>query len=407
MKFKKLLSYVKPFLFWIFAIFFASELLLHSYLNELPLKFLAHTTGPIHRLGQYSKKDVIPKEHIAIIGDSNVYGFGPWLYENSWSMGQPDFATHHLLHKTLSKNLIAYGFPGYGTFGYTLSTIAEYNMINGSLIWSKFPEPHQILVVFYEGNDLINNLHEVQHRGLHIDNISQENFKQQIKRLIKDESAELESGFSFTDHIACWNITHGLLKNYLNKFSQESDNIIEPIKDEILNQSSENQDKPNEPENIALVGGKKISLGYLEGPALHLTNNEINLSLEITKQSFNYIKKKFPQSQIDAVYLSTALSLYDFNSSKLRPAPLKLDIKSETARDRTFSEAEVKLKNMHLRTSMKTIMQELKIGFIDTTDSMSKIAKDYRLHGPRDPIHLNRKGYETFADIISLHLKRI
>ena len=404
MKLKKLLFHTKPILFWTVALVFLCELLLHSFLNELPLKFLVHTTGPIYRLGQYSKKDVIPKEHIAIIGDSNVYGFGPWLYDNSWSMAQPAFATHHLLHNSLGNDLIAYGFPGYGPFGYALSAVAEYNMINNSLIWSKFPEPHQILIVFYEGNDLINNLQEVQHRGLQIDNISQENFQQQIERLIKDESVELENGFSFIDHIASWNITHGLLKNYLNKFSRESDNIIDPIKDEIFNQIPEKQDKPNEPENIALVGGKKIPLGYLEGPALHLSKNEINLSLEITKQSFQYIKKCFPQSQIDVVYLSTALTLYDFNSTKLRPAPLKLDIKSETIRDRIFSQQEIELNNMYLRRAVEAISKEIKIGFIDTTNSMSKIANNYRLHGPRDPIHLNQKGYEALAEIISLHL---
>ena len=398
--FIKLLSYIKPILFWMVAIASLCEILLHSFLNELPLKFLAHSTGPIHRLGQYAKKDVVPKEHIAIIGDSNVYGFGPWLYDNSWSMEQPAFATHHLLHKSLGKDLIAYGFPGYGTFGYTLSAVAEYNMINGSLIWSKFPEPHQILIVFYEGNDLINNLHEVQQRGLQIDDISQENFKQKIERLIEKESAELESAFSFTDHIASWNIANGLLKNYLSKFSQETDNIIEPTKNEILNQSPKNQDKANETENIAIVGGKKISLGYIEGPALHLTNNEINLSLEITKQSFQYIKKKFPKSQIDVVYLSTALSLYDFNNSKLRPAPLNLDVKRETSRDRIFSQQEVKLKNMHLRRALESISKAIKIGFIDTTDSMANIAKNYRLHGPRDPIHLNRLGYKSFSNSI-------
>ena len=389
------------------ALVFLCELLLHSFLNELPLKFLAHTTGPIHRLGQYSKKDVIPKEHIAIIGDSNVYGFGPWLYENSWSMGQPDFATHHLLHKSLDKDLIAYGFPGYGPFGYSLSTVAEYNMINGSLIWPKFPKPSQILIFFYEGNDLINNLHEVQHRRLQINDISQENFKQQIVRLIKDESNELKTSLSFTDQFASWNLASGILKNYFNKFFPEDDYSIAPIIDGELKQSPKNQSKPSESENIALIDGGKIPLGYLEGPALHLSKNEINLSLEITKQSFQYIKKKFPQSQIDVVYLSTALSLYEFNSSKLRPAPLKLDIKSEAIRDTTFSQQEIKLKNMDLRRSIETISKEIKIGFIDTTDDMSKIAKDYRLHGPRDPIHLNQRGYEAIADIISFHLKKI
>ena len=63
------------------------------YLHELPYKFLNHTTGPIRRLGQYSKNEVIPNDYIAIVGDSHAYGFGPWLYDNSWSWGQPDFAT--------------------------------------------------------------------------------------------------------------------------------------------------------------------------------------------------------------------------------------------------------------------------------------------------------------------------
>ena len=62
---------------------------------------------------------------------------------------------------------------------------------------------------------------------------------------------------------------------------------------------------------------------------------------------------------------------------------------------------------MYLRRAVEAISEEIKIGFIDTTNSMSKIANNYRLHGPRDPIHLNRKGYETFAEIISLHFKKI
>ena len=62
---------------------------------------------------------------------------------------------------------------------------------------------------------------------------------------------------------------------------------------------------------------------------------------------------------------------------------------------------------MHLRRAVEAIAKEIKIGFIDTTESMAKIAKNYRLHGLRDPIHLNRKGYETFADIIKSHLKKI
>jgi hypothetical protein len=72
------------------------------------------------------------------------------------------------------------------------------------------------------------------------------------------------------------------------------------------------------------------------------------------------------------VYLSTALSLYNFSNSKLRPAPLKLDIKKETSRDRIFSQQEIEFKNMHLRRAVEAISKEIKIVFIDTTESMAK-----------------------------------
>ena len=50
-----------------------------------------------------------PTNHIVMIGDSNVYGFDTWLYDNSWSMSQP-FATHHLLHEQLGSDIISYGY---------------------------------------------------------------------------------------------------------------------------------------------------------------------------------------------------------------------------------------------------------------------------------------------------------
>ena len=97
MNFQSIRSLAKPFLFWSVLIAFLIEVFLHYKICDLPYKFLNHTTGPVHKLGQYSKDEVIPKDYLAIVGDSNVYGYGPWLYENSWSMEQPNFAAHHLL----------------------------------------------------------------------------------------------------------------------------------------------------------------------------------------------------------------------------------------------------------------------------------------------------------------------
>ncbi|MDA7823550.1 hypothetical protein N9A58_08190 [Opitutales bacterium] len=187
MNFKSFQSLAKPFLFWSVLIAVFIEVLLHYKICDLPYKFLNHTTGPVHKLGQYSKKGVIPKNYLAIVGDSNVYGFGPWLYDNSWSMEQPSFAAHHLLHASLKKDVVSFGYPGFGSLGSSLTMLSELQMFKNSWIWPKIEDPLEILFVFYEGNDLINNLHEVEQRGLNLNTIEANLLDQKLAKIITDE----------------------------------------------------------------------------------------------------------------------------------------------------------------------------------------------------------------------------
>ena len=87
----------------------------------------------------------------------------------------------------------------------------------------------------------------------------------------------------------------------------------------------------------------------------------------------------------------------------IRPAPLQLN---GEMRNRAFTPHESYQRNAFLRQKLKTISLNLKIGFIDTTESLRKAALNNLLHGPRDPIHFNRKGYEVFAEILIHHLNK-
>ena len=59
-----------------------------------------------------------------------------------------------------------------------------------------------------------------------------------------------------------------------------------------------------------------------------------------------------------------------------------------------------------IRKKVAEITSNLDLEFIDTTDYLNLKARSALLHGPRDPIHLNRKGYETFADAIFRDLNK-
>ena len=216
-------TYFKPILVWGIILIITVEILLHIKLNILPYKFLNHTSGPIRILSQYSKKSVIPKNFIALVGDSNVYGFGPWLYDNSWSMGQPNFATHHLLHQTLNQDIVAFGYPGFGNMGSSLTAVSEYKMLQSSWIWSEIHSPERILFVFYEGNDLINNLHEFEQRGFCIDGTINEILERKLQRLFNSEEERLRKDWAMLDHSATWNLLSGLFLNYFNRSIQTTE----------------------------------------------------------------------------------------------------------------------------------------------------------------------------------------
>jgi hypothetical protein len=398
MNFQSIRSLTKPLLLWSIFIGVGIEVFLHYKICDLPYKFLNHTTGPVHKLGQYSKKGVIPKKYSAIVGDSNVYGFGPWLYDNSWSMEQPNFATHHLLHASLKKDVVSFGYPGFGSLGSSLSMVSELQMLKNSWIWPKIEDPLEILFVFYEGNDLINNLHEVEQRGLDLHSIESNTLDQKIAKIITDEEIKLSESWAVTDHSAAWNLFSGLTKNYYRKFFSKPQPESSDLQSVPLAQPSISQDRNgSKPTNIANISGVEVPLGFCEGPAILLNEMEIALALKISEHSLRYLRSNFPDSKISLIYLPSSLSIYDFGDCQISPAPLEMMGKTRSGVLKAVDAIE---RNKFLRAEILKITQKTGTEFYDTTDHLKQIASNQLLHGPRDPIHLNRAGYEAFSEAI-------
>ena len=403
MNFQTIRSLAKPFLFWSILIGFGIEVFLHYKICDLPYKFLNHTTGPVHKLGQYSKDKVIPKCYLAIVGDSNVYGYGPWLYENSWSMEQPSFAAHHLLYTSLKKDFVSFGYPGFGLLGSSLTMVSELQMLKNSWIWPSIEDPLEILFVFYEGNDLINNLHEVEQRGIDLYTSESNTLDQKIAKIIRREEIKLSESWAITDHSAAWNLFSGLTKNYYRKFFQEPEVASIDLQSSHLAQSSISQEQnSSKPSNIANISGVQVHLGFCEGPALLLNETEIALSLKISEHSLRYLRSNFPDSKISLIYLPSSLSIYNFVDCEISPAPLVLMGKSRSG---VFKPVAAIERNKFLRAEIHKITQKTGTEFWDTTEYLKEIARNQLLHGPRDPIHLNRAGYEAFTESILSYLK--
>ena len=144
----------------LFLILVVGEWLFPKFLGKLPLRLYGLIDKDLRILAQNSKKSQLPKEYIAILGDSYAIGVGDWLEEvrkNSF-LGSPDYSPAHLIHKKTGIDVVSFGQGGAGSFdGIWAEPITQFLYINSVKDYRLSP-PKYFLVFFYEGNDIYDNM---------------------------------------------------------------------------------------------------------------------------------------------------------------------------------------------------------------------------------------------------------
>jgi hypothetical protein len=138
-------------------------MLFQKYLNKVPFRLYGGVKNELRVLAQYSKKSVLPNNYIAILGDSNTVGVGD-LYTDLTKISKnwyPDYSPAHFINKTLGVDVVFFGLAGAGSFdGIWSSPVKQFNHIN--TLGFDLKPPKTVLVLFYEGNDIGNNLQFVR-----------------------------------------------------------------------------------------------------------------------------------------------------------------------------------------------------------------------------------------------------
>ena len=100
-------------------IFIIGEWLFPKFLEKLPLRLYGSIDKNLRILAQSSKKSLLPKEYIAILGDSYAVGSGDWLREvrEKSFFGVPDYSPAHLIYKKTDIDVVSFGQGGVGSFG--------------------------------------------------------------------------------------------------------------------------------------------------------------------------------------------------------------------------------------------------------------------------------------------------
>ena len=392
-------------------------------LKNIGFHYSRHLPRPLRILAHPTYSDRLPKNYIAIYGDSYAEGAGDWIYNSQtpyepWSFGPLSpfkKSTNYLLYEKLNQDILSFGEGGNGSLATLISRPNSIKkLLNKSLIYP-IEEPSAIVAYIYEGNDFLDNLTDFKlltSPSFKVEDyaIPKESYENTLVSTYLNNSkiAKQADEFSFFDNLFFW---RGVFLNMLaEKFKLKKDNAIYwdysndkkknkfiPIDTSSLKYSGTSlaNKEPSDFHNLIQINNQLSFLPLnLQGPPMHFSKETLSLTIHTTKLSLKHLKNKHPDIPIYVVYIPSPISCYHFVSSHVR-----FEIQ-HVEKAVSYKWEDVLGVSEKLNATISKFCNELDIQFVNLLPALREASKTSYLHGPDDFHHFNYKGSQVLANTI-------
>lgn len=371
----------------IFIVYLAFELMFSMFIGNMSMGLARFIPFPYRIVSQSSKDGKLPQNYIAIFGDSHAIGAGDG-YLDADPTGRDAFHTAHDIHKALKQDVISFGSSGASS----LSAMIDIPINNYRILCHKYDlgKPEKILVYFYAGNDIADNLNDLKYRNPNYFDYTgtEELTYPQFSKYIEEEIIAPEKFEGWSGKF----VGLGFVKTIIL-------NLFKPQFAENKESDSENSNfQDNQQYNQAIQGNQIVTLPLrLQAPALELNSKEWEQGLKTFSYSLRYMQSYFKGSEIYLVYLPSVLSCYDFQG--------EVSAQVIDNRKEVYSAEELVMKSDSLVSYVKSECEKLTINFVDTKEALRNRSGETFIHGPKDWKHYNEIGYELLAKEIIAAIK--
>lgn len=344
------------------------ELFFRISLPYLPVKLLNNQCRELRTIGQTSKKGKTPESpYIAIIGDSYGAGQGDWFSDNRYNLNSR-YQASHVLQDITGKDVISLSRAGAGNYDGAIFAINTFRYLNRAGF--DLPAPDTIVVYFYEGNDISDNVRFMRRYFT-----------------TEYEDTALHDDIHFSEFDARMDVTYcqGTLPRLQDKFLI-GNLLSRTIEGMIYSATKKSEPLPPGTTYNAQFNGEEVWIpDALEVELSAFSKEDSTNAVRFLERALNKIDKTWPDSKKYLVYLPSPLTTYAFmddNASKRLEISTELeDIVSQAAISNGFS-------------------------LVDFAPKLREAALTQYLHGPKDWSHFNRAGYELLAQSIAEALKQ-
>ncbi len=329
-------------------------------------------------LAQNSKAGPLPRDYVVLLGDSYAKGVGDWLLDAGDDRSLP-YHSANVIHDGLKRDVVDFGRSNAGS-AETLVR-APTHIIEGSrcFLFPDIDDPASIIVYFYEGNDIRDNL-------LFLEDVKAaygENGRAQIDRYLSENYAVFAH---WRCHLHLGDVLTRAMKQYYYLLVYGvTVGLPTPGK-----------------ENSIIVAGQKTTAPYLEGPAAALTDQQIDDAAGVFDRSMAWLRRRFPGVPVTVVYIPGPLSVYRFATDTA--------FYYNRTRKSAFEYGQVPVAQIgKVSTLLCGLVRQASTqngaGFIDARPKLRALAETEEIHGPRDWGHINRAGYTAVGNLVVDRLK--
>jgi hypothetical protein len=346
----------------------ASFLIFRFILPDLSLNLRPHFPERAEVFAQTSKAAYAPHDYVALLGDSYAEGQGDGLLAAGGDRARLIHSAH-VLHRLTGRDVVSLGVGGAGS-AQAMVRMPTRILSERCFLYPRLDAPKQMLVYFYEGNDLDENGYVVNMAAA-----AGPPTRESIARHIETQYGRPSAARCFTELAeTTFRMAHFLLTN------QESWDTLR---------------KPST-HNRVLAGGAAHPAPALQKPPYEFEPARIESALLVFDVSLGWLKRNFPQSAITMVYLPSPAAIYRHAG---KTVDTYMDWPLNTVRESPAADIDAASQRICERIRALTLAQGVR--FLDMRPVLRAAAAGGVIHGPRDWNHFNDAGYRVLGEALA------
>jgi hypothetical protein len=251
----------------------------------LSLSILPHIPDRAAFFLQGSKREYVPHDYIALVGDSNAQGMGDWMIDNGLDRSKP-YHSADILHQLLHTDVVSLGRAASGSAEALVLRVTEVFGESYCYLFPPIEEPKQILIYFSESNDIDDNNILLDNHHIRPDDAD---LRGQIDKFLASQYG-VASGWQCHGHFGD---TIFRMARYLIKYRNYAGKILDqPAVQKIL------------------VNGGRLGAWMLSVPSVALSEDRIDAGVLVFERSLIWLRQRFPHVAMTLVYIPSPAAIY-------------------------------------------------------------------------------------------------